>query len=291
MSAGTQKQQTTDAVVGTSRRYERILDWGRPPKEVGFGKISAVALDSGGNVYIYQRDPQRRGYPPIVVFSDSGDYLRGFGVGFIGDPHGMHISAADDLYVVDRDGHSVLKLSLEGELILSLGDSRRPAMQAPFNHPNDVAVAEDGEIYVADGYGNSAIHRFTREGKHIQTWGNPGSLAGEFRVPHGIWVDEDDRVLVADRENNRVQVFTRDGEFVEEWTDYYRPTNIFIDSSGTIFVSDLTPRISVLDRMGELIDRIRPYNNNAHGIWGDAEGNVYLAATDGFSVEKFVLEA
>jgi peptidylglycine monooxygenase len=122
----------------------------------------------------------------------------------------------------------------------------------------------------------------------MHSWGQPGSLPGEFRVPHGIWVTEDDRVLVADRENGRVQVFGRDGTFVDEWTDFYRPTNIFVDRHGSIFVSDLIPRISVFDRDGRLVDRLRPYHNNAHGVWNDKSGSIFLAATDGSCVEKFV---
>ena len=104
----------------------------------------------------------------------------------------------------NRDEHEVLKLSPDGRIVLTLGQRGGP-LRAPFNHPADIAIAPNGDIYVADGYGNSSVHRFSAEGKHLMTWGGPGKGRGQFTTPHGIWVDARDRVFVADRENDRVQ--------------------------------------------------------------------------------------
>jgi DNA-binding beta-propeller fold protein YncE len=275
--------------VGTDNlMYEQIHEWGILPGELVFGKISAVAIDSKDRVYMYQRDRAKNGTPPIVVFDGAGQYLQSWGEEIFIDPHGIFISSSDELYAVDRDGHQVVKCALTGEVLLRLGHGGKPALQAPFNHPNDVAVSESGEIYVADGYANSCVHRFTPNGEHVLSWGRPGTGPGEFRVPHGIWVDTKERVFVADRENHRVQLFTTDGAFLTEWTDFYRPTDIFIDAHGAIYVTDLIPRVSVFDPDGTLLARIRPANNNVHGVWADSLGNLYVAATDGPTLEKYV---
>ena len=115
--------------------------------------------------------------------------------------------------------------------MLTLGQRGRPSLQAPFNHPADVAVSPAGEIYVADGYGNSSVHRFSVEGEHLGSWGAPGAGRGEFTTPHGIWVDAQDRVLVADRENNRVQLFSPEGDYYGEWRDLYHPMDIYVDAA------------------------------------------------------------
>src|SRR5262249_20366665 len=105
----------------------------------------------------------------------------------------------------------------------------------------------------------------------------PGSGPGEFTTPHAVRVHPDGRVLVADRENHRVQVFTPDGQFLVAWGDFFRPMDIFIDPQGMIFVTDQVPRLSMLAPDGTLVGRCRPVLNGAHGIFGDSEGNLYLA--------------
>jgi peptidylglycine monooxygenase len=219
------------------------------------------------------------------VLDREGVAIDSWGRGDIIDAHGLHITKSDELLAVDRDGHRVVKFTLAGDIVMVLGG--QPSWQAPFNHPTDVAVGPTGDIYVTDGYCNSSVHRFSAAGELVDSWGQPGSGDGEFRVPHGIWVD-DEHVYVADRDNNRVQLLTLSGEFVEAWTDFYRPTDVFIDRTGHIFVTELIPRVSVFDGSGRLVARLRPANNNAHGVWADSQGDLYVAPTDGRSVEKFV---
>ena len=121
----------------------------------------------------------------------------------------------------------------------------RPRLQAPFNHPADACVAPSGEIYVADGYGNSSVHRFSADGEYISSFGSPGRGPGQFVVPHSIRVSRDGRVYVADRENHRVQVFTSEGEFLAEWTDFKCPMGVHIDADQVVYVTDQIPRISL----------------------------------------------
>jgi DNA-binding beta-propeller fold protein YncE len=254
------------------RRYAVVRPWGALPASITYGVVSHVAVDSRNNVYVFQR-----GEPPVVVFDPAGGYLRSWGSGLIADPHGIFITSDDLVLLVDRDGHRVMGFDTAGALRFALGDRERPRSQAPFNHPADVAAGPNGDIYVADGYANSAIHRFSPDGEWKQTWGSPGSGAGEFTTPHGIWITSEGRVLVADRENNRIQVFTAGGDYLAAWGDHYHPMDIYSDADGLIYVTDQIPRLSVLDPDGRLVGRCRPVLYGAHGLWGDARGNLYLA--------------
>jgi DNA-binding beta-propeller fold protein YncE len=260
-------------VVTVAERHFRVdRPWGDLPPGQRLVEPSHVAVDSTGNVYAFQRSD-----PPVVVFDQSGTFARSWGSGVIGDAHGIFITPDDRVWLIDRDAHQILCFDVDGNLEMTIGERHRPRLQEPFNHPADVAIARDGEIYVADGYGNSRVHRFSPDGELIGSWGTPGSDPGEFTTPHAIWVDREDRVLVADRENNRVQVFDRDGGYQTEWGDFYHPMDIYEDEAGRIYVTDQIPRLSVLSREGELIGRCRPVLNGAHGIWGDSAGNLYLA--------------
>jgi DNA-binding beta-propeller fold protein YncE len=263
--------------------YDVVRPWGVLPGDRTFGLISHVAVDSRDRVYFYQRKD-----PPILVFDGDGQLLSTWGDRRLRDAHGIYIGADDHVYVCNRDEHEVLKLTAEGKIVLVLGQRGRPALQAPFNHPADVAVAPTGDIYVADGYGNAAIHRFGPEGKHLGSWGTPGAGRGQFTTPHGIWVDARERVLVADRENNRVQLLSPEGDYYGEWTDLYHPMDIYVDNAGTVHVTDQIPRLTMYAPDGRMLARGRPVAMGAHGIWGDSRGNLYLAEVGVHQVTKLV---
>ena len=137
-----------------------------------------------------------------------------------------------------------------------------------------------------DHRGHSSVHRFSVEGEHLDSWGAPGPGRGEFTTPHGIWVDAQDRVLVADRENNRVQLFSPEGDYFGEWRDLYHPMDIYVDPGGTVYVTDQIPRISMYAPDGRLLARGRPGNVGAHGGWGDSRGDLYLAEVGLIQVTK-----
>jgi DNA-binding beta-propeller fold protein YncE len=269
-------------VVGTGDFvYDVVRPWGTLPSGWTLGLVSHVAVDSKDRVYFYQRQD-----PPVLVFDRDGQFLRGWGSQRFRDAHGIFVGPDDHLYLCNRDEHEVLKVTPEGRVVLALGHRGRPALQAPFNHPADVAVSPTGEIYVADGYGNASVHRFSAEGQHLGSWGSPGAGSGEFATPHGIWVDAQDRVLVADRENNRVQLFSPEGDYFGEWRDLYHPMDIYVDGAGTVYVTDQIPRISMYSPAGRLLARGRPVNVGAHGVWGDSRGNLYLAEVGLHQVTK-----
>jgi hypothetical protein len=210
-------------------------------------------------------------------FERDGSLAGSWGEGTLAEPHYINAGLAGSILVTDRDAHQVLRFTKDGKLLQALGKRHWPSLDAPFNHPTAAVQAPDGEIYVADGYGNSSVHRFAADGSLRKTWGGQGSGPGAFTTPHAIAIDGKGRVLVGDRENNRVQLFDRDGAFLGEWGDFYHPMQIWIDDRGLVFVTDQIPRISLLSPDGRLIGRCRGAINGAHGLSGDADGNLYLA--------------
>ena len=255
------------------RRYAVHRKWAKLPAGESFGFLSDLAVDSEGYVHVAQRGTDR----PVLVFARDGRLLGSWGEGALAEPHYINASRDGGMLVADRDAHQVLRFDRHGTLVQALGKRHWPSLDAPFNHPTAAADAADGEIYVADGYGNSSVHRFGADGALIATWGGPGGGPGAFTTPHAIAVDSRDRVLVGDRENNRVQLFDRAGNYLSEWGDFYHPMQIWIDDRDLVFVTDQIPRISLLTLDGKLVGRCRGAINGAHGLAGDGEGNLYLS--------------
>jgi len=259
-------------VVLGDRRYAIHRKWARPAGQ-GFGFLSDLMVDRAGHVHVAQRGTDQ----PVLVFDRDGRQIGAWGQGTLAEPHYINASTDGGMLVADRDAHQVLRFDGEGRLVQALGKRHWPSLDAPFNHPTAAAQAADGEIYVADGYGNSSVHRFAADGSLMRTWGSRGNGPGAFTTPHAIAVDSRGRVLVADRENDHVQLFDREGNFVAEWGDFYHPMQIWIDDRDLVFVTDQIPRISLLTLDGKLVGRCRGAINGAHGLSGDADGNLYLS--------------
>ena len=258
-------------IVGTgAHTFDVVQDFAVLPPGMSFGSTSHVAVDSQGTVYATQRDG-----PPVLVFDASGAYRGALGKGLLADPSGICTTADDHILVADRDTHQVLKLDAQGTVLLRLGEPGVAFLHAPFNHPSDVAVAPNGDILVADGFGNSCVHRFSGDGRLLRSWGSPGAAPGQFSFPNGLWVDSQDRVYVADRDNLRLQVFDGEGGFLAEWRDLFRPMAIWGDQAGRIYVTDQVPRISVFTAEGELLSRGK-VPDLGQGMCGDAQGNLYF---------------
>ena len=258
------------------RRYRIERHWAKLPEGMSFGRLSQVAVAADGRVFVLQRSD-----PPVLVFGPDGSFSGGLLEGRVIDGHGIHLDRRPDgterLLIVDRDAHEIVCTDLEGHVHFSLGKRNEPAFEAPFNSPTDVTVAEDGEIYVSDGYGNARVHRFSADGRHLASWGVLGTAPGAFSTPHAITMDTKDRVLVADRENGRVQVFDRDGGPIAVWEGMYNPMDVVVDDRGVVLVSDQVPRIHALDDEGTQIGRARAANNGAHGMAVAPDGSVFLA--------------
>ncbi len=270
-------------VVLGDRHYRVERPWGVLPDGLSFGVISKAAADSAGNLYVCQRHD-----PPIICFDPAGRYLRSWGAGVIVDAHGIFVTPDDRVFVVDRDAHQVLAFDTTGDLIFTLGERNRPQTQAPFNHPTDVAVGPGGDIYVSDGYGNTMVHCFAPDGALKRSWGGRGSGPGEFTTPHGIAVLRDGRVVVGDRENNRAQVFTPEGDYLRDFGPFYKPMDIYVDGEGLIYVSDQVPRLTVLNDDGAIIGSCKPVTVMPHGVRGDSDGNLYFTETRTTAITKLV---
>jgi peptidylglycine monooxygenase len=270
------------------QRYRIERPWGDIPK--GGGRPTDVVCDDRGHVFALLRADSYvdAKAPTVIELAPDGTRASAFGDD-VADGHMLSIAADGRLYVVDRDAHQIVVFDRSGAQVAALGERHGP--NAPFNHPCDVSVAPSGEIYVADGYGASRVHHFSAAGDLIGGWGEPGTGPGQFATPHGIWALADGRVAVADRENNRVQVFSADGTLLAIWPDLYKPMDIYQDAAGLIYVTDQVPRMSQYAPDGTLLGRCRPVLNGAHGLWGDATGNFYLAEMNPGRITKLTVLA
>jgi hypothetical protein len=270
-------------------RYEVVENWAQLPEGWEFKDVAAVACDSQDRVYVFNR-----GEHPMMVFDRDGRFLRSWGEGQYPRAHGLHIDANDLLYLTDDAGHMVRKCTTDGKVLLELGVPGKPAPYMrcePFHRCTHTALSPKGEIYVADGYGNARVHRFAADGRHLTSFGRPGSGPGELTTPHAVWVDRRDRVLVADRENDRVQLFDRAGRFLEQWRGFYHPMDIYEDAAGLIYVTDQIPRLSVLSPDGRLLGRCRPCRNTPHGVSGAPDGSIFIAEMNPSEVVRLIPEA
>ena len=273
--------------AGTGKyTYELVEGWGRLPEGWVLGQ-TAIVTDSQDRVYLFNRSDH-----PLVVMDRDGNFLTSWGEGTLPDAHGMFIDADENIYMPVKNSHVVLKYSSSGNLLMTLGTWDQPSdtgwsgvttdivkqAAGPFHRPSDVALSPEGDLYISDGYGNASIHKFTGDGRLLFSWGAPGKTGpGEFHVPHGVWVHTDGRVFVADRENHRIQVFTPDGDFLTQWTDFSRPCDIYIDGDETVFVPELDAFMSVLSIDGRLLARWSgPTEAGAHAIWVDSHGDLYI---------------
>ena len=274
--------------------YEFQEGWGPLPDDIALGWVAAIGVDSQDRIYIYSR-----GETPMVVFDREGNFLSSWGQGLLEDAHGIFIDGDDVIWCVERETHCVRKVTTEGELLETLGTPHQEGEEGkPFRLPTDVGFDSAGNIYVTDGYGNARVHKYNPAGELLFSWGSAGTGAGEFDLPHCVRVDADDRVLVADRSNNRIQIFDTEGRFVEEWGDFTHPDTIHIDRDGIVYVAELDQRVSILTLQGELLARwgrgertetAGEFRGCPHGIWTDSRGDIYVGEvqTDG-RYQKFV---
>jgi len=303
-----------DAVVspmGQGPRYEVVAGWGELPEGWRFVEVAGVATDSRDRLFVFNR-----GEHPVMIFDGNGRFQSSWGENLFVRAHGITIGPDDAVYCTDDMDHTVRKFSPDGRLLLTLGTSGRPSDTGatsqdfrtirrsgpPFHYPTNLALASDGSLYVSDGYGNARIHRFSPDGRLRLSWGEPGGEPGQFRVPHGIAVGPDGTVVVADRENSRVQFFSPDGQFLQEWTDIARPCQVLVDDGGHVYVAELgykagmwpgttAPgpdatggRVSVYDAGGRLMARWGGGSNPCapgdffapHDLCLDSRGDLYV---------------
>ncbi len=201
-------------------KYRVQVRYGEEPATMpagwSFGRVSAVASDASGDVYVFHR--AAKGVDPLVIFDDKGHYKKSWGGGVFSNPHGVRIDKAGHVWLVDNGDHTVRKFTKDGELLMLLGKPGEHGLAKDrFYRPTDIAFAADGSFYVSDGYGNSRVAKFSPKGEFLLEWGKKGTAAGDFNLPHVVQVDSKGRVWVSDRENNRIQCFDANGKFLKQW--------------------------------------------------------------------------
>ena len=227
-----------DGQPGDAPAYKPVAGWPKLPAGVKLGQVTGVAVDSADRVHVFHR-----GKNPVLVFEPDGTFVRSWGDGLVKTAHGLRIDRDDHVWLTDLGNHLVTKFDRQGKLLLTLGTKDKPG-ETPdqFNRPADVAFGAAGEVYVADGYGNARVVKFSKEGKYLKEWGKKGKRAGEFNLPHAIFVDGKGRVYVGDRENNRVQVFDADGKFLAQWTETGAPFGLSLTREGRVLLADPDPK-------------------------------------------------
>ncbi|MEY4880393.1 MAG: hypothetical protein RJB62_1862 [Pseudomonadota bacterium] len=295
--------------------YHLDADWAKPPLGRNFGSTIGVDLDPDGqSIWVYDRcggnTCSESAIAPIQKFDANGNLVAAFGQGLFNFPHGLGVDRQGNVYVTDategdRRGHTVTKFSPTGEVLLTLGQAGvAGATENTFNRPSDVAVAANGDIYVADGHGgesNARVVKFASDGTFITAWGTLGDAPGEFNQAHAIAIDSQGRVFVGDRNNNRIQIFDADGNYLDEWRQFGRPSGLFIDGNNMLYVADsqsddmLNPGFAQGVRIGSVSDGVvteflsgPDMAGASEGIAADSEGNIFVGYTGDYALKRFV---
>jgi sugar lactone lactonase YvrE len=302
--------QTTVTAASTNNLpnpYHPVEGWAQLPAGMQWGQVIGVDPDTHGNLWVFHRRD-----PAVLEFDSSGKLVTSFATGFV-QAHGLAIDRDGNIWVSDAQakdgkGQQVFKYSPQGKLLMTLGKAGvAGAGPDTFNGPSDVAVAANGDIFVADGhYGDNTgrIVKFSKDGKFIKEWGKKGSGPGEFDEPHSIALDSKGRVFVADRKNDRIQIFDQDGKFIDQWKQFGRPSGIFISKDDTLYSVDsqsddkTNPGVKRGIRIGSAKDgsvkffipdlSTDPAIALAEGVCANAKGEVYAAGVSSMGLHKFV---
>jgi peptidylamidoglycolate lyase len=290
-------------------RYEEVKSWPALPANVQMGEAAGVAVDRDGHVLVFHRPG--RGFDPsateplkeaavLEIDADTGKLIRSWGANRFLVPHGITIDGANNVFLTDVGLQQVFKFSHDGTLVFAIGEPRVGKWDAThFNQPTDIAIRPDGSFYVSDGYVNSRVAIFDKDGKWVREWGKKGAGEGEFSNPHGLtFVPGSTDVLVADRENSRLQLFDRVGAFKRQWVGAKdaettgRVFSVAADLDGFLYVgirrADYdTPHTGVLklDREWKIVTAIGfgkpgdPVFNAVHDLAVGRDGSIYVAET------------
>lgn len=269
--------------------YSPVPDFFQLPEGLTLGACTGVDVDSKGNIYLLHRGKQ-----PVVCLDASGRFIRSWGDDCIDTPHGLRIDADDQVWVTDIGNHQVFQFAASGERKVTLGKAGTAGNGIDeFNQPTDVAFGARGEIYVADGYGNSRIIKFTPRGGFLGSWGEAGKGPGQFDTPHAIVVDRQQRVIVGDRENDRLQVFNANGELLAIWPGF-APFGVARDRQDNLFIADgRANQILQLDEAGKVVASWGSEGAGVgqfqlpHMLATDPGGDLYVGEIKGQRFQKF----
>ncbi len=275
--------------------YEVVKDWAQLPQGWNFGECSGVAVDKHDNVWVYNRGPH-----PVIELDRNGNMLQSWGEGTVVSTHGIRVDPEGNVWGVDVKGHVIIKYSPSGRVLMILGNRQgvpgKDDSKDAFNQPTNIAFAPNGDFFISDGYVNSRVIKFNKEGEYLMHWGRHGTGDGEFNLVHDVVLDKTGRVYVADRTNQRVQVFDSNGHFLAKWTDIGAPWGLdYVASENAIYMCDgLNNRVVKLNTDGQILGVLGSYGKTpgkfdfAHSIGVDSTGAIYVAEIKNWRVQKFV---
>lgn len=298
--------------------YELVQDWFKIPGNFILGNPTGLGIDTNENIVIFSRAgrewPLLGSMPDdfikektiLIVDRQSGEILSSWGDHLFIMPHGLTVDKDNNIWVTDVGLQQVFKFTHDGKLLMQLGEAKVPGDDSlHFNQPTDIAIAKEGSFYVSDGYGNSRIIKFSSTGKYLFEWGKKGNGESEFNIPHSLSIDSNENVYVADRENNRIQVFDKNGKFIKQFSDktFANISSVAFDEKHkTLFATDdlsflkfkhRGSDINAIDSLGILQQRFGRsgfYNGSVcwyHDIVIDNEQNIYVGDILNNRVQKF----
>jgi len=271
--------------------HKLVKDWAKLPKGWNFGESSGVAVDKQDNVWVFNR-----GAHPVIQFDKHGNMLQAWGEGLFKSSHGVRIDAEGNVWAIDVKGHLALKFSPAGKVQMVIG--RSPGnndSKDSLNEPTGIAFAANGDLFISDGYVNSRVIKFNREGDYLTHWGSKGEGDGQFNLVHDVALDSAGKVYVADRTNQRVQIFDSSGKFLAKWTGIGAPWGlIYSAKENVMYMCDgLNNRVIKLGLDGQVQGvlgsqgRIQGKFDFVHNIALDSEGSIYVVEIKNWRVQKF----
>jgi len=268
------------------------------PEGMKMGAPTSVAFDARGHMLVFNRGPH-----PLMEFDAHGSFVRAFGEGMYVRPHGMRLDSQGNIWTTDVAGHIVMKMSPEGEVLLTLGTRGQPGNwdEAANSHllyePADIAFAPSGDVLVVQGHGRGEgrVLRFDKTGRFIKSWGGKGTAPGEFDQPHSILVNQQGQILVADRENRRVQLFDLDGRLLKMWKFAGLPCGLLLGPDGQVYLATgFSGQILRLNGNGKAVAMMGQPGKGL-GEFGEAHyltispgGDLYVADTINAVLHKYV---
>ena len=303
-------------IDGDLSKYELVKDWPQLPKEYVLSQVTGVGIDTSQNIFLFHRTGRQwtEPFPDSLISAntilmldrETGKILNSWGANFFIMPHGLTVDKENNVWVTDVALHQIFKFNHQGKLLMKLGVAKTPGNDSMhFNLPTDIAVGNDGSFYVSDGYGNSRVIKFSKEGKYIFEWGKKGNKPGEFNTPHGIDLDLSGNIYVADRDNNRIQKFDNNGIFLKEWKNdtAIQLYSLSIDKTdNNLFAIDYLILSDTLIKGSDIIqfDSSLNFSNRFgrtgsysgppcryHDIAIDNKSNIYVGDISGNRIQKF----
>lgn len=290
------------AVRSNAQSKPQYMHWGQlPPTIPEWGHTISVALDHKGQLLVLTRID-----PPILVFTTEGKFVRSFGKGLFTRAHSITVDRDGFIWTTDSDDNTVYKFSSDGKLLMTLGKrgvKGDNTSHDAFNGPTDVAIAPNGDIFIADGDRNNRIVKFTKDGKFVKIIGGvKGNAPGQFGASaanptrtegglvHAIAFDSKGRLVTIESYNPRIQFFDQDGKFLEQWPDlgFKQACGLVIAPDDTIYVGDTEGNEVVVIKNKKIVEKMHQNEVRPHNIELDPSGAIFLADVGGPTENKMI---